>query len=88
MDPFARSAEPLPISDEDRYALRSAEQSFDESRRNPHQMLAIVEYDENATILDCFGNRIDQILLQMETETEGGSGRRRHLCLVVDPTDF
>ena len=32
MDPFALSAEPLARSGEDRYARRSAEQGFDESR--------------------------------------------------------
>ena len=47
-------------------------------------MLAIVEYDENATILDCYGDLVDWILLQTEIEAESGGCRCRHLCSILD----
>ena len=84
MDPFILGAEPLARSGKDRYARRPAEQRFDESRREVYEMLAIVEYDENATILDCHGDLVSRILLQTEIEAESGSCRCRHLCPILD----
>jgi hypothetical protein len=63
MDPFTRSAEPLARGGQNRYAPRAAEQGFDENRREVYDVLAIVEYDENPTILDCHGDLVDRILL-------------------------
>src|SRR6266436_4898119 len=37
-------------------------------------MLAIVEYDENATILDRHGDLVDRILSETEIEAESGGG--------------
>jgi hypothetical protein len=84
MDPFTRGAEPLARSGEDRHAPRPAEQGFDESRREVYEMLAIVEYYENATILDCHGDLVDGMLLQTEIEAESGGCRCRHLCPILD----
>jgi hypothetical protein len=84
MDPFARCAEPLARSGEDHYARRAAEQCFDERRRVLYEMLAIVEYDENATTLDCSGDLVDRILLETEIEAESGGGGCRHLCPILD----
>ncbi len=47
-------------------------------------MLAIVEYDENATILDCRGDLVDRILLQTKIEAESGCCCCRHLCPILD----
>jgi hypothetical protein len=47
-------------------------------------MLAIVEYDENATILDRHGDLVDRILSETEIEAESGGGRCRHLCPILD----
>ena len=69
---------------EDRYSRRAAEQCFDERRRVLYEMLAIVEYDENATILDCHGDLVDRILSQTEIEAESGCGCCRHLCPILD----
>ena len=84
MDPFTRSAEPLAGSGEDRYAPRAAEQRFGESRGKVHQMLAIVEDDENAMILDGDGDLIDWILLEVDIEPQSRSSGRRRLCLILD----
>ncbi len=84
MDPFARGAEPLPRSGEDRYARRAAEQGFDECRRLFYEMLAIVEHDEYASILDRDGDLVDRILLQTEVEAESRCCCCRHLCSILD----
>ena len=84
MDPFTCGAEPLARSGDDRYALRAGEQGFDESRRKVYQMLAIVEHDENATILDGHGDLVDRILSETEIEAESGGGGCRYLCPILD----
>ena len=53
-------AEPLAGRSEDRYVLSGAEQGFGESCRVIREMLAIVENDENATILDCRRDPVDR----------------------------
>ncbi len=47
-------------------------------------MLAIVEYDENATLAGSHGYFVDRILFETKIEPESGSGRCRHLCPVLD----
>ena len=47
-------------------------------------MLAVVEHDENASILDCHSDLVDRILVRTEIDAESGSGRRRHLCPILD----
>ena len=74
MDPFTCGAESLTRSGEDRHAPRAGEQGFGESRRVVDEMLAIVEYDENATLAGSQGYFVDRILLETKIEPESGSG--------------
>jgi hypothetical protein len=52
--------------------------------RHDQAMLAVVEDDENAMILDGDGDLIDWILLEADFEPQSRSTGRRRLCLILD----